>query len=118
MIYPTALTDEIANSDMAPALQIGRMSIAPENEAEWNNWYSGVYVPNYEKVPGCIRGRRWKVVRGEPQYAVVYEFENENVSSTEKWLEQRDINSDNRRMRDLMTHAPGSPGIWRKTFQL
>jgi len=49
---------------------------------------------------------------------VVYEFENENVSSTEKWLEQRDINSDNARMRDLMTHAPGSPGIWKKTFQL
>ena len=118
MIYPTELTDEIANSDMAPALQIGRMSIAPENEAEWNQWYSGVYVPNYEKVPGCIRGRRWKIVRGEPQYAVVYEFENENVSATEKWMEQRDINADNPRMRELMTHATGSPGIWEKTFQL
>ena len=45
MIYPAELTDEIANSDMAPALQIGRMGIAPENEAEWNQWYSGVYVP-------------------------------------------------------------------------
>ena len=118
MIYPTELTDEIANADMAPALQIGRMSIAPENEGEWNQWYSGVYVPNYEKVPGCIRGRRWKIVRGEPQYAVVYEFENENVSATEKWLEQRDINADNPRMRELMTHATGSPGIWKKTFQL
>ena len=31
MIYPAELTDDIAASDMAPALQIGRMSIAPEN---------------------------------------------------------------------------------------
>ena len=76
MIYPTSLTPEIANSDMAPALQIGRMGVGPENEEEWNRWYSNIYVPNYAKVPGCIRGRRWKTVRGEPAYAVVYEFEH------------------------------------------
>ena len=118
MIYPDALNDDIAGADMAPALQIGRMDISPENEDEWNRWYSGVYVPNYEKVPGCIRGRRWRVVRGQPKYAVVYEFEHEGVSDTDAWQAQRDINPDNPRMRDLMTHAPGSPGIWKKTFQL
>ena len=118
MIYPDALNDSIAGADMAPALQIGRMDISPENEDEWNRWYSGVYVPNYEKVPGCIRGRRWRVVRGQPKYAVVYEFEHEGVSDTDAWQAQRDINPDNPRMRDLMTHAPGSPGIWKKTFQL
>ena len=118
MVHPAELNDSIANSDMAPALQIGRMDISPENEDEWNRWYSGVYVPNYEKVPGCIRGRRWRVVRGQPKYAVVYEFEHEGVSDTDAWQAQRDINPDNPRMRDLMTHAPGSPGIWKKTFQL
>ena len=118
MIYPSSLNDNIAGADMAPALQIGRMDISPENEDEWNRWYSGVYVPNYEKVPGCIRGRRWKVVRGQPKYAVVYEFEHEGVSDTDPWQAQRDINPDNPRMRDLMTHAEGSPGIWKKTFQL
>ena len=118
MVYPSSLNDNIAGADMAPALQIGRMDISPENEDEWNRWYSGVYVPNYEKVPGCIRGRRWKVVRGQPKYAVVYEFEHEGVSDTSEWQAQRDINPDNPRMRDLMTHAEGSPGIWKKTFQL
>ena len=58
MIHPTELTSEIAESGMAPTLQIGRMDIPPEHEDEWNKWYSGIYVPNYEKVPGCIRGRR------------------------------------------------------------
>ena len=118
MIYPKELSPSIASAEMAPALQIGRMDIAPENSEEWNQWYSGVYVPNYEKVPGCIRGRRWSAVRGEPSYAVVYEFEHEKVSESAEWLAQRDINPDNPRMRDLMTHAAGSPGIWKKTFQL
>ncbi len=118
MVHPQELTEGIAGSDMAPALQIGRMDIAPENEAEWNEWYSGVYVPNYEKVPGVIRGRRWRAVRGQPKYAVVYEFEREGISDSAEWLAQRDINPNNGRMRDLMTHAEGSPGIWKKTFQL
>ena len=118
MIHPGALTDDIAGSDMANALQIGRMDVPAANDDDWNKWYSDVYVPNYEKCPGVIRGRRWRAVRGEPQYATVYEFEDENVSETEEWLKQREIHPDNPRMRDVMTHAAGSPGIWRKTFQL
>ena len=118
MIHPGALTDDIAGSDMPNALQIGRMDVPAANDDDWNKWYSGVYVPNYEKCPGVIRGRRWRAVRGEPQYATVYEFEDENVSETEEWLKQREIHPDNPRMRDIMTHAAGSPGIWRKTFQL
>ena len=117
MIHPTDLSDALAGADMSPALQIGRMDVPADSDSEWNNWYSTVYVPNYEKVPGCIRGRRWKAVRGEPAYATVYEFENPEVSSTAPWLEQREAHPDNGRMRDVMTHAPGSPGIWRKTFQ-
>ena len=118
MIHPASLSSGVANSDMANALQIGRMDVPPANDEEWNKWYSGVYVPNYEKAPGCIRGRRWRAVRGAPQYATVYEFENESVSETPEWLKQRDIHPDNVRMRDMMTHADGSPGIWKKTFQL
>jgi hypothetical protein len=118
MIHPARSTPKIASSDMAPALQIGRMDISPEHDGEWNRWYNTVYVPNYEKVPGCIRGRRFRAVRGQPQYLVVYEFEHEKVSESREWAAQRDINPNNARMRALMRHAPGSPGIWKKTFQL
>ena len=118
MIYPENLTPAIAQSGMASALQIGRMGIGPENEDEWNRWYSGVYVPNYEKVPGCIRGRRWKAVRGEPKYAVVYEFEHEKVSESAEWAAQRDADPGTARIRPMMTYATGSPGIWKRTFQL
>ena len=118
MVYPAALGPEASGSDMAPALQIGRMDIPADVEDEWNRWYSSVYVPNYEKVDGCIRGRRFRAVKGEPKHLVVYEFEHEKVSESPEWLGQREINPDNARMRGLMKHAPGSPGIWKKTFQL
>ena len=118
MIHPAELTSEIAGAGMAPTLQIGRMDIPEEHEDEWNKWYSGIYVPNYEKVPGCIRGRRWRSVRGEHKYAVVYELAHDKVSESAEWLAQRDIDPSTARIRPLMTHAPGSPGIWNKTFEL
>ena len=117
MIRPASLTPEIAGSDMAPVLQIGRMDIPPEHETEWNQWYNNVYTTNYEKVPGCIRARRWQSVDGEPKYSVMYELENEKVPDSQEWITQRDIDPSNDRMRSLMRHATGSPGVWKKIFQ-
>ena len=118
MIRPTTLTPEARASELASVLQIGRMDIPPEHEDEWNQWYNNIYSTNYEKVPGCIRARRLRVVGGEPKYAVIYELEHEKVSESPEWLTQRDIDPSNQRMRSLMTHATGSPGVWKKTFQL
>jgi len=118
MIYPDQVTPELADAEFAPVLQIGRMAVAPQHEQEWNRWYSSVYVPGYEMVKGCIRGRRWRVYQGSPRYAVMYELEHERVSETPDWLEQRDIHPENGKMRELMTHATGSPGIWKKTLEL
>ena len=67
MIHPASLTDEIANSGMANALQIGRMDVPAANDAEGNKRCSGVYGPNYEKGPGCVRGRGGKAVRVTPK---------------------------------------------------
>ncbi len=49
---------------------------------------------------------------------MVNELEHEQVSESLEWLAQLDITPDTPEMRDLMTHAAGSPGIWKKTFQL
>src|SRR5262249_604961 len=68
LIHPTTVPLEVAQSDMAPALQIGRMDVPPEIEEEFNTWYNTIYVPNYEKVPGVIRGRRYRAVTGTPIY--------------------------------------------------
>jgi len=118
MIHPASLTPKIAGSAMAPALQIGRMDVPREVDAEWNAWYSTVYVPNYEKVPGVIRGRRYRAVDGTPQYLTLYEVEHPKVSESKEWGAQRDAVPASERMRSFMKHAAGSPGVFVKTFEL
>ena len=115
MIHPKTLTPEAARRGMAPALQIGRMDVPPEIDADFNDLYNTVYVPNYEKVPGVIRGRRYRAVVGAPTYLTLYEFERPDVSESAAWLAQRDISPVTHRIRPHMRHAPGSPGIWVKT---
>ena len=117
-IFPAEVEEGTAQSGMAPALQIGRMTVPTDLDAEWNEWYNSVYVPNYMKVPGCIRGRRYRTVVGEPAYSTVYELEYPDVSKTDEWLRQRAIDPRNERWQNTMQHAVGSPGVWVKTFEI
>jgi len=118
MIHPRALTPPVEQSGMAPALQIGRMDVPPDVDAEFNIWYNTTYVPNYEKVPGVIRGRRYRAVSGTPTYLTLYEFEHPKVSESAEWEKQRNAVPASERMRQHMTHAKGSPGVYIKTFEL
>lgn len=118
MIHPAAATPAIAQSGMAPALQIGRMDVPAAVDREWNEWYSATYVPNYEKVPGVIRGRRYRAVVGSPAYLTLYEFEHPTVSESDAWKAQQNAVPINATMRGHMRHAPGSPGVYVKTFEL
>ena len=118
MLHPKALPAAIAGAPMAPALQIGRMDVPAATDREFNEWYNTVYVPNYEKVPGVIRGRRYRAVEGTPTYLTLYEFEHPKVSESAAWNAQRDANPVNATMRGHMKHAPGSPGVYVKTVEL
>ena len=118
MIHPAALSPQAAGSGMAPALQIGRMDVPPEVDDTFNRWYNTIYVPNYEKVPGVIRGRRYRAVSGSPTYLTLYEFEHPKVSETDAWNAQRDISPVTHQIRPHMRHAAGSPGVYVKTFEL
>jgi hypothetical protein len=110
-IYPDGV--EMPDRGMAPVLQIGRMSVPAEVDAEWNAWYSGEYVPGYRKVPGVIYARRYRVIEGTSGYSTVYEFESTAVPESPEWKEQQEHSSPNSpRMRQVMTHAPGSAGVY------
>ncbi len=114
-IFPASV--EMPERGMAPALQIGRMSVPESADREWNEWYNGEYVPGYRKVPGVIYARRFRVVEGETGYTTVYEFEHEKVSETPTWNAQRESSSPRSgRMREVMTHAQGSPGVYRRVY--
>lgn len=117
-IHPAAVSPAVASSGMAPALQLGRMDVPPEVDAEFNTWYNTIYVPNYEKVPGVIRGRRYRAVEGTPTYLTFYEFEHPKVSESPEWLAQRDASPVTAKIRPHMRHAAGSPGVYVKTFEL
>ncbi|MFN8635768.1 MAG: DUF4286 family protein [Chloroflexota bacterium] len=112
-IFPKSI--ENADRGMPPALQIGRMSIPESLDDEWNAWYNDEYIPGYLKVPGVISSRRYKVVQGETRYTTVYEFESTEVPETKEWNYQREHSSPKSGpMRDAMTMASGSPGVYRK----
>ena len=112
-IFPAEV--EQPDRGMAPALQIGRMSVPESADAEWNAWYNGEYIPGYRKVPGVIYARRFRVVDGEVRYTTVYEFEHEQVSASDEWNHQREHSSPKSGpMRDAMTMAAGSPGVYRR----
>jgi hypothetical protein len=112
-IFPAGV--ELPERGMAPALQIGRMSVPETADQEWNAWYNGEYVPGYRQVPGVIYARRYRVVEGDTRYTTVYEFEHAKVSESAEWNRQRETSSPRSgRMRDVMTHAVGSPGVYRR----
>lgn len=114
-IFPTPI--EMPDRGMAPALQIGRMSVPDSVDAAWNEWYNGEYVPGYRKVPGVIYARRYRVVEGETAYTTVYEFDHDNVSESADWHHQRQQSSPrSERMREAMTHGQGSPGVYKRIF--
>jgi hypothetical protein len=48
LIHPTTVTPDIAQSDMAPALQIGRMDVPLDIDEEFNTWYNTIDVPSIE----------------------------------------------------------------------
>ena len=105
MIHPKALSTAAAESGLAPALQLGRDGRAGRGRSRsGTSWYNTIYVPNYEKVPGVIRGRRYRAVTGTPTYLTFYEFENPKVSETDAWNAQRDAVPAS--IHDAQAHAP------------
>ena len=112
-IFPPSV--EQPDRGMAPVLQIGRMSIPEEIDAEWNAWYNDEYIPGYRTVPGVLSARRYRVVDGDVRYTTVYEFEHERVPETAEWNHQREHSSpQSGPMRDAMAMAAGSPGVYRR----
>jgi len=114
-IFPSMV--ENVERGMAPALQIGRMSVPDSAETEWNEWYNTEYIPGYLKVAGVIYARRYQAVEGARGFATVYELVDDKVSESADWLHQREHSSPRSgRMRELMSMAAGSPGVYHRIF--
>ena len=47
----------------ASALLLNAMSVAPEHEHEFNDWYNTEHIPALGAVPGTLCARRWEMQR-------------------------------------------------------
>jgi hypothetical protein len=64
--------------------------IAPEYEAEFNQWYDQEHIPQLLGVPGFQRGRRYQAVDGRPKYIAVYQLADEKVVASDAFRAVRE----------------------------
>jgi hypothetical protein len=77
-------------SNSGTGLLVVWTDIAPEFEAEFNQWYDTEHVPQLLGVPGFLSGRRYQAVDGKPKYLAIYELADERVLKGDAFREVRD----------------------------
>jgi antibiotic biosynthesis monooxygenase (ABM) superfamily enzyme len=89
--------------------------VAPEAEAEFNEWYNTEHIPQLLGVPGFLSGRRYQAVDGKPKYLALYELTDENVLNGEAFLKVREHPTEwTRRMLPLLRNL--HRGVFRQIF--
>jgi hypothetical protein len=74
---------------LAPAgaanLLLIAMNVAPEQEAEFNEWYNTEHLPQLGAVPGVLAARRYQGTGATQRYAAIYHFANADVPNSAAW---------------------------------
>ena len=69
----------------APALLVNAMSVAPEHEHEFNEWYNTEHVPALAAVPGTLCARRYRGSGAAQRYVAVYHLASPDVPDSAAW---------------------------------
>jgi hypothetical protein len=64
--------------------------VAPEAEADFNEWYDKEHVPEIVSIPGVLSGRRYQTLEGGPKYLALYEMADEKVWSSPGFTKVRE----------------------------
>jgi len=72
----------------AGGLLLNAMNIAPELEAEFNEWYDKEHIPALAAVPGVLCARRFRGT-GNRKYVALYHLETPDVVESEEWKKAR-----------------------------
>jgi antibiotic biosynthesis monooxygenase (ABM) superfamily enzyme len=64
--------------------------VAPEAEAEFNEWYNKEHVLQIVGIPGVLSGRRFEAAEGKPKYIAIYEMADEKVWNGDAFKEVRE----------------------------
>ena len=69
----------------AGGLLINAMSVDPEHEAEFNEWYDSEHIPALAAVPGALAARRFRAQEGSPRYVALYHLKSPEVQTSAEW---------------------------------
>jgi hypothetical protein len=86
--------DQILPGDQLPSPQAGglllnAMNIAPELEAEFNEWYDKEHIPALAAVPGVLGARRFRGTSGNRKYVALYHLTDPAVVESAEWKTAR-----------------------------
>jgi hypothetical protein len=74
--------------DTAGGLLLNAMNIAPELEAEFNEWYDKEHIPALSAVPGVLCARRFRGI-GNRKYVALYHLATPEVQESPDWKQAR-----------------------------
>ena len=78
--------DATAPKDAA-ALLLNAMSVPPEHEQEFNEWYNTEHIPALAAVPGTLCARRYRGEGAAQRYLALYHLESPDVPESAAWKE-------------------------------
>ena len=86
--------DQILPGDQLPpasagGLLLNAMNIAPEREAEFNEWYDKEHIPALGAVPGVLCARRFRGTSGNRRYVALYHLADPSVVESAEWKQAR-----------------------------
>ncbi len=86
--------DQILPGDELPpegagGLLLNAMNIAPELEAEFNEWYDKEHIPALGAVPGVLCARRFRGTSGGRKYVALYHLAGPEVVESAEWKKAR-----------------------------
>jgi hypothetical protein len=77
-------------SGATPALlRFNRSAVTPEREAQFNQWYNEVHLPELLACPGWLRASRYEAVRGTPKYVAIYDLAGASALETPEYVKAR-----------------------------
>lgn len=64
---------------------LNAMNVAPEHEAEFNEWYNTEHIPALAAVPGVLCARRFRATSANRKYVALYHLRSPDIQATEAW---------------------------------
>jgi N-acyl-D-aspartate/D-glutamate deacylase len=92
----------------------------PAREAEFNDWYTNVHLPDMLEVPGMIRATRWMSADNKEneirKYLAMYELETDDLAKFNDGVRERGMRTVREgRFSDLpVFDPPNVPRIYRQ----